>query len=62
MDNEKSVWDRLSASYLIYAQALKDFFTQDVDRISLMKDSLIGQDRIIAIHLLQYLDSASFFL
>lgn len=55
MDNEKSVWDRLSASYLIYAQALKDFFTQDVDRISLMKDSLIGQDRIIAIHLLQYL-------
>jgi len=55
MDNEKSVWDRLSGSYLIYAQALIDFFSQDVDRISLMKDALIGQDRIIAIHLLQYL-------
>jgi hypothetical protein len=58
MDNEKSVWDRLSTSYMMYAQALKDFFSGDVDHIRLMKIALMGKDRIIAIHLLQYLSQS----
>lgn len=55
MDNKKTVWDRLSASYLMYVKALKEFLSEDVDRISLMKDALIGKDRNIALHLLQFL-------
>jgi hypothetical protein len=55
MNDQPSIWERLTSSYKLYALALQDFLAIDIDRVSLMKSALKSNDRTVAIHLLQYL-------
>lgn len=58
MDKQQTVWNQVSSSYIAFAQALKDFLAEDVDRVDIMKKALMDKDRHTAIYLLQYLSQS----
>jgi hypothetical protein len=58
MDKQQTVWNQVSSSYKAFAQALKDFLAEDVDRVDIMKKALMDKDKHTAIYLLQYLSQS----
>lgn len=53
--NDEELWSRLKASYVAYRQVVQEFSAPSVDRVGILKLSLRGSDRHVAIHLLPYL-------
>lgn len=45
-----TIWHRLVESHLVFSQALKDFFTEGVDRVSLMRDAFRQGDIATALY------------
>lgn len=55
MDKQQTIWNQVSSNYKAFAQALREFLAEDIDRIGIMKKALMDKDRHTAIYLLQYL-------
>ncbi len=56
LNHSNGVWNELKDSYLDYTFALQRFLGQDIERVDLMKNKLMGQDRAVAVMMLQHLD------
>ncbi|HVF57120.1 MAG TPA: hypothetical protein VM934_13275 [Pyrinomonadaceae bacterium] len=57
-NRDDDVWRRLVQSYNDFAAASKEFMSEGVDRVSLMREALRGRDRLTAIYMARYLDVA----
>lgn len=54
-NSEETVWRRLVESHLAFVTAGKEFMSEGVDRVRLLRKALLGPDRITAIHVASYL-------
>jgi hypothetical protein len=55
MNNSQDVWNRMVTSYKAYLEATRNFLSNDLDRVSLLKKALRGPESLTAIHLLKFL-------
>ncbi len=53
--NDSAVWDCLVESHKKFVLASGEFFSEEIDRVSLMRHALRGKDRATAVFLLPYL-------
>jgi hypothetical protein len=56
--HDGALWDRLVASHKAWALASKEFLTDDVDRVALLRHGLRTSDKATAIVLAQHVQAS----
>ncbi len=54
---DREIWQRFVQSYLEHARASQGFLSKDVNRLPILKQALLGQDRPAAVSILGLLSS-----
>ncbi len=55
-DRDKAIWERLAESHRMFALASREFLSEGVDRVTLIRSALKEQDKYTAIYMLPYLN------
>jgi len=54
-EQDQDAWSRLAESYKTFSLALREFFSESIDRIAIMREALKGEDKHAAIYILAHL-------